>query len=95
MVEPQARKRWTVFFAGHVQAVGFRYTTRRIADSYPVTGYVRNRADGRVELVVEGEDAVVREFVEQIQSTMAAQIEMVEMRDEACRDEFTEFAIRV
>ncbi|MEO2015899.1 MAG: acylphosphatase [Fuerstiella sp.] len=41
-------------FTGQVQGVGFRWTTNRVATAYPVTGFVRNLADGRVELVVTG-----------------------------------------
>ena len=47
-------KRATVFYAGRVQGVGFRYTAREIACGYDVAGYVCNLPDGRVELVVEG-----------------------------------------
>jgi acylphosphatase len=42
---------------GHVQGVGFRYFVREIADGFPVTGWVRNRHDGKVELVAEGDQA--------------------------------------
>ena len=54
-----AVERHRIFFAGHVQGVGFRLTTRRLARSWPVVGFVRNLADGRVELLVEGESAAV------------------------------------
>ncbi len=54
-----AIERHRVCFAGHVQGVGFRLTTRRLAQSWPVAGFVRNLADGRVELLVEGDSAAV------------------------------------
>ena len=44
------------FYEGRVQGVGFRYTARRIAAGFDVAGYVRNLADGRVELVASGDD---------------------------------------
>ena len=44
------------FFSGTVQGVGFRYTAERLARRYPLTGYVRNLPDGRVELLAEGEE---------------------------------------
>lgn len=50
--EPLERRE--VRYRGRVQGVGFRYTARSIAQSYAVTGYVKNVADGSVELVVEG-----------------------------------------
>lgn len=43
-----------IVFAGRVQGVGFRYTTRTLAEGFAVTGYVRNCADGTVELEVQG-----------------------------------------
>ncbi len=63
-------KRYTVYFTGRVQGVGFRYNTCSIARGYDVTGFVRNCPDGRVELVVEGQprelDALVREVRERL-----------------------------
>lgn len=56
------RRRMQVFYSGRVQGVGFRYQTRRVAAGFEVTGYVRNLADGRVELVAEGDAEELREF---------------------------------
>ena len=43
-----------VFYSGHVQGVGFRYTVKSTATGFEITGTVRNLPDGRVELVAEG-----------------------------------------
>lgn len=44
---------------GRVQDVGFRESMRLIAHALNITGWVRNRADGSVEAVVQGgEDAI-------------------------------------
>jgi acylphosphatase len=43
-----------IFYSGHVQGVGFRYTVKKVAAGFEVTGTVRNLPDGRVELVAEG-----------------------------------------
>ena len=44
---------------GQVQGVGFRYAVARAASSRGVAGWVRNRPDGTVEAVFEGDpDAV-------------------------------------
>jgi len=41
-----------VRYRGCVQGVGFRYTARRLAEGFPVAGYVRNLSSGEVELVI-------------------------------------------
>ena len=43
-----------IFYTGHVQGVGFRYTVKTVATGYELTGSVRNLPDGRVELLAEG-----------------------------------------
>ena len=48
------RQRLQIFYSGHVQGVGFRYTAKTIAAGFEITGAVRNLPDGRVELVAEG-----------------------------------------
>lgn len=48
---PQRRE---ALYSGRVQGVGFRWTARHIAQTFAVTGFVRNLDDGRVQLVAEG-----------------------------------------
>jgi acylphosphatase len=47
------RSRMHIFYSGHVQGVGFRYTVKSAAAGFEVTGTVRNLLDGRVELTAE------------------------------------------
>lgn len=49
---------------GRVQGVFFRETARRRAGAAGVAGWVRNRPDGAVEAVFEGDSAAVEEMVE-------------------------------
>jgi acylphosphatase len=55
-----------VFYEGHVQGVGFRFTVRQIAKGFDLTGWVRNVPDGRVEVQVTGDEGEVRGFLDQI-----------------------------
>jgi acylphosphatase len=64
-----------VIYSGRVQGVGFRYTTRQLAQGYPVTGHVRNLPDGTVEVVAEGPEEQVREFLAAVEARMEGYIE--------------------
>ena len=55
------RRRWR--FTGEVQGVGFRYYARAAAQHLGLTGWVRNRMDGSVEALVQGEADMVDHFV--------------------------------
>ncbi|MFR0565817.1 acylphosphatase [Bifidobacterium porcinum] len=47
---------------GMVQGVGFRYFTVMAARRYGLTGWVRNRMDGSVELEAQGEGIGLERF---------------------------------
>lgn len=51
--------RMTAHVHGHVQGVGFRYWTKTQAKKLGLTGYAKNLADGRVEVVAEGPEGDV------------------------------------
>jgi acylphosphatase len=51
---------------GRVQGVGFRYFVKRHAESQRVSGYAKNLLDGRVEFLLQGEQADVDAVVAQI-----------------------------
>jgi len=51
-----------VVYSGHVQGVGFRYTTKTVATGFDLTGIVRNLPDGRVQLVAEGSPQELEAF---------------------------------
>jgi acylphosphatase len=55
-----------VLYAGAVQGVGFRYTTRSLAQGFAVAGFVRNLEGGQVELEAEGDAAEIDRFLEAI-----------------------------
>jgi acylphosphatase len=52
-------RRVHVFVSGRVQGVAFRHFTVKTARSLNLGGCVRNLGDGRVEAVIEGDDASV------------------------------------
>ena len=60
MSRPRTRR---LVIRGRVQGVGFRYATVLAAGRIGVTGWVRNRADGSVEAVVQGTAEAVEAIV--------------------------------
>ncbi len=83
-----------VFFSGHVQGVGFRYYTLRTMAGYPVRGYVRNLPDGRVELLLQGEEKVLLQALDAVRGRMASYISSVEMHWREPKEELKGFEIR-
>jgi acylphosphatase len=68
---------------GRVQGVFFRDTTRRMARSRGLAGWVRNRPDGTVEAVFEGEPDAVQSMADWCgQGPRGASVERVELADE-------------
>jgi acylphosphatase len=87
-------ERRTIHFAGRVQGVGFRFTTRAIAGRHPVTGFVQNLPDGRVRIVVEGSVAALDAFVADVAGEMDRYIESTDVSRQPATGEFSEFEIR-
>ena len=83
-----------VFYSGRVQGVGFRYTTRSLASGFAVAGYVKNLADGRVELVVEGEGGEVAACLHAIQTELGQYIRQMDDQPVSGGDTLTGFEIR-
>jgi acylphosphatase len=86
--------RSTVYFSGHVQGVGFRYTTNSIARGYQVTGFVRNLPDRRVELVAEGEPTEIKAFLGEVRERFLNQIRDERANEGPATGEFDQFEIR-
>ncbi len=80
---------------GLVQGVNFRYFTRREASQLGLVGWVRNRWDGTVEVVAEGERSQLEKFLAWLHhGPSAAVVERVEVNWIEATGEFTHFEIR-
>jgi acylphosphatase len=68
---------------GSVQGVGFRYSLARAAEARGVAGWARNRADGTLEAVFEGEPERVDSLVRLCrEGPRGAEVERAELSDE-------------
>lgn len=80
---------------GLVQGVCYRAHTQRQAQALGLTGWVRNREDGGVEVLAEGpEDALVRLVAACRRGPPAAVVDDVEVRWTAATGEFGGFTVR-
>jgi len=71
---------------GQVQGVNLREAMRQRADQLKVTGWVRNRLDGSVEAVVQGEPFAIDSIVEWArQGPTTARVDSVDV--ESAEDE--------
>ena len=77
-------ERRRVVIHGFVQGVGFRFAVERAAQSRGVAGWVRNRPDGTVEAVFEGELEDVEALVDFCRDgPRGAEVERVEVAAES------------
>ena len=89
--KPAARM---VHYTGDVQGVGFRATAERIARDYPVTGWVKNLADGRVQLLVEGPADAVRDFLQAVRGHWKKNIKKEQIEERPVSGKYKDFRAR-
>ena len=56
-------KTMEILFSGRVQKVGFRSYIRETAVSLGLTGETENLPDGRVHVIITGEEALIEKFI--------------------------------
>ena len=81
-------------YRGRVQGVGFRYTTASIAKRFPVTGYVKNLRNGDVEVVVDGPETEMTQFLDEIAASFEGNIEDCLSEEYESAEQFESFRIR-
>ena len=89
-----ALKQLHMVVRGRVQGVYFRASAQREARRLGVCGWVRNRADGALEIVAEGEEAAVRDLHGWAQrGPSAARVDKVDTRWRSYVGEYSDFRI--
>lgn len=91
----QMKKRMHSFVSGLVQGVFFRAHTQRRAAELGLGGWVRNLADGRVEVVAEGDEEKLRELEKMLRrGPPGAKVEGVETEWEEPKNGFRNFGMK-
>jgi len=87
-------ERLHILVRGGVQGVSFRWFVDREAGRAGLRGWVRNRCDGRVEVLAEGERTDLELLLSQVRKgPRSARIEGVEVRWSGATGEFEGFQI--
>ncbi len=87
-------KQAQLFVRGRVQGVFFRASTQREAKRLGLTGWVKNRTDGSVEVLAEGEEEELKDLIAWAnRGPSAARVERVDVRWRSFSGEFFDFRI--
>jgi acylphosphatase len=82
-----------VIFTGEVQGVGFRFTALRIANRYPLTGFVRNTPNGLVEMLAQGSPDDIDNCLRDIKDSFAGYIRDTKIKEIPSDPRYTDFKI--
>ncbi len=102
-MEPQSPPGYTVpmrvarrfIVSGRVQGVGFRWFVQELAALENAAGWVRNRPDGRVEALLQGDaDGLLRIERQIRRGPPSAVVEDLDVSDEPVSDRLGSFVIR-
>ncbi|OFW56041.1 MAG: acylphosphatase [Candidatus Solincola sediminis] len=87
-------KRAHILVYGRVQGVYYRSYAEDEAQALGLTGWVRNRPDGRVEAILEGEETAVREMIDWAhKGSPSSRVDKVDVAWETPTGEFYDFHV--
>ena len=87
-------KRLHAYFSGNVQGVGFRFTAVDLAKKFGLKGWVKNCGDGRVEVVAEAPEDILKAFLSDLDSQMSHYIRDKNVYWEPASNQFSGFEIK-
>ncbi|MBM3857079.1 MAG: acylphosphatase [Verrucomicrobia bacterium] len=77
---------YEITYEGKVQGVGFRATVLGLARGFDVAGEVKNLPDGRVHLILQGEEEEIEEFLKAIRESSLSGHIFSEQKTEMTRE---------
>jgi acylphosphatase len=88
------KRRAHVLVSGRVQGVYYRSNAEDVARGLGLTGWIRNRPDGNVEAVFEGEEKAIEDMIAWChKGSPSSRVDKVEVAWETPTGEFTYFRI--
>ena len=86
---------YEIIVRGRVQGVGFRYYTEKQAETFGLTGWVKNLANGSVQVMVQGEKAEIDTFVDFLRvGPTLSRVSDVSVSRVETNENFNEFRIK-
>ena len=84
-----------IIVQGLVQGVGYRFFTVEMAKQYNIKGYARNLPDGNVEVVAEGDEGMINDFIKRLKvGPASARVTGVDIKWDEADFGFENFDIR-
>ncbi len=95
VIEVNRKMQIYVLISGKVQGVGFRNFTRTNAKQIGVNGYAKNLANGKVEVVAEGEKLKLNALIEKLrEGPRSSRVDAIEIEERKFTGEFETFGVR-
>ena len=88
-------KRYSMRISGRVQGVFYRDFAKRGAEKLNLTGYVKNLAGGDVELIAEGAETDLKDYVKICRKgPLMAFVKNIEVKETEATGEFESFDVK-
>jgi acylphosphatase len=84
-----------IIVQGIVQGVGYRFYVLHKANEYSIKGYVRNLPDGTVEVIAQGNEGLLNDFINQLKiGPASAQVNGVSVEYSTTESAFDGFKLK-
>lgn len=88
-------KQLHLIVTGRVQGVGFRYYSQNMALAQNINGWVRNLPDGSVEIIAEGEESYINNYLDSIKKgSPFSSVDSVVITENPTLHHYTSFTIK-
>ncbi len=88
------KKQVRAVYSGRVQGVGFRFTAQSIAGALKITGWVKNLSDGTVEILAQGEEEALKDYLGRIQNYFHNYIQDINTSWQEANNNFKDFGVK-